>query len=128
MLAAPVLGVIVLAWGWWALSLPRRGVPPIGYLDIDGREITSFESESGRVQIWMPLEHIPPAVAAAVIAAEDRRFMRHHGVDLLAVARAAVTHAREAHVVRRPRTRTQPPTRRPLPTRARNQRPQAAES
>ena len=111
MLAAPVLGVIVLAWGWWALSLPRRGVPPIGYLDIDGREITSFESESGRVQIWMPLEHIPPAVAAAVIAAEDRRFMRHHGVDLLAVARAAFTNAREANVVRGASTITQQLTR-----------------
>jgi len=55
----------------------------------------------------VPLERIPPAVAAAVIAAEDRRFMRHHGVDLLAVARAAVTNARENTVVRGASTITQ---------------------
>ena len=107
LLAAPILCVIGLAWGWWALSLPKGAAPPIVYLDIDGREITSFESEAGRFQIWVPLERIPPAVAAAVIAAEDRRFMRHHGVDLLAVARAALTNAREASVVRGASTITQ---------------------
>jgi len=107
LLAAPIVGVIVLAWGWWALSLPRGAAPPIVYLDIDGREITTLASESGRVQVWVPLEHIPPAVVAAVIAAEDRRFMRHHGVDLLAVARAALTNAREASVVHGASTITQ---------------------
>ena len=107
LLAAPILGVIVLAWGWWTLVLPRSGVPPITYLDIDGHELTSFEAAGGRVQIWVPLERIPPAVAAAVIAAEDRRFMGHHGVDLLAVARAALTNAREASVVRGASTITQ---------------------
>src|SRR5262245_62956981 len=82
-------------------------MPPVVYLDIDGREITSFETASGRVQVWVPLERIPPAVTAAVIAAEDRRFMRHHGVDLLAVAWAAFTNAREASVVRGASTITQ---------------------
>ena len=107
LLVTPILCLIALAWGWWALSLPRATAPPIVYLDVDGREITSFESQAGRIQIWVPLERIPPAVAAAVIAAEDRRFMRHHGVDLLAVARAAVTNARENTVVRGASTITQ---------------------
>jgi penicillin-binding protein 1B len=57
--------------------------------------------------MWVPLEHIPPTVAAAVIAAEDRRFMRHHGVDLPALARAALTNTREASVVRGASTITQ---------------------
>ena len=107
LLIAPILCLIGLVWGWWALSLPKGAAPPIGYLDIDGREITSFEGDAGRYQIWVPLEHVPPAVAAAVIAAEDRRFMSHHGVDLLAVARAALTNAREASVVRGASTITQ---------------------
>jgi penicillin-binding protein 1B len=107
LLAAPMLLVVVLAWGWWTLVLPRGGMPPITYLDIDGREITSFEAASGRVQIWVPLERMPPAVVAAVIAAEDRRFTRHHGVDLLAVGQAALTNAREASVVRGASTITQ---------------------
>jgi len=105
--AAPIVGVIVLAWGWWALSLPRGAPPPITYVDLDGREIATLESHGGRMQIWVPLAQMPPAVAAAVIAAEDRRFMRHHGVDLLAVARAALTNAREASVVRGASTITQ---------------------
>src|SRR4030095_6843806 len=71
------------------------------------REIPSLESEDGRIQMWVPLEHIPPTVAAAVIAAEDRRFMRHHGVDLPALARAALTNTREASVVRGASTITQ---------------------
>ena len=107
LLLAPIVTVIVLAWGWWALSLPKGAPPPIVYLDIDGREITSFETQAGRYQIWVPLDRMPPAVAAAVIAAEDRRFMRHHGVDLLAVARAALTNARENSVVRGASTITQ---------------------
>jgi 1A family penicillin-binding protein len=107
LLLGPVLTVLFLAWGWWALSLPKGTPPPIVYLDIDGREITSFETQAGRYQIWVPLDQIPPAVAAAVIAAEDRRFMRHHGVDPLAVARAALTNARENSVVRGASTITQ---------------------
>jgi len=107
LLAAPIVAVIVLAWGWWALSLPHGAPPPVSYVDLDGRELTSFESDGGRVQVWIPLEQMPPAVPAAVIAAEDRRFMRHHGVDLLAIARAALTNAREASVVRGASTITQ---------------------
>ena len=29
LLSAPILCVIVAAWGWWALSLPRGGASPI---------------------------------------------------------------------------------------------------
>ncbi len=107
LLAAPVLCLIGAAWLWWSLALPKGAAPPIVYLDIDGREITSFESQAGRFQIWVPLDRIPPAVSAAVIAAEDRRFMRHHGVDVLAVGRAALTNARENTVVRGASTITQ---------------------
>jgi monofunctional glycosyltransferase len=32
-------------------------------------------------RIWIPLEAVPPAVSAAVIAAEDARFCTHHGID-----------------------------------------------
>ena len=43
---------------------------------------------------WVPLDHISPMLAEAVIAAEDRRFATHHGVDWLGLggsARAALT-------------------------------------
>jgi hypothetical protein len=37
---------------------------------------------------YWPLERLPPRVVAATLAAEDRRFWRHPGVDPVAVARA----------------------------------------
>jgi penicillin-binding protein 1C len=36
----------------------------------------------GRRLAWPPLADISPALQAAVIASEDRRFYRHGGVDL----------------------------------------------
>jgi penicillin-binding protein 1B len=101
------LGLAALAWGWWALALPRGATRPITYLDADRQEIASAQGAAGRVQIWVPLDRIPPSVVAAFIAAEDRRFMHHHGVDVLAVGRAALTNAREASVVRGASTITQ---------------------
>src|SRR5262249_59659349 len=32
-------------------------------------------------RIWIPLDAVPPAVAEALIAAEDARFCTHHGID-----------------------------------------------
>jgi monofunctional glycosyltransferase len=36
---------------------------------------------TGIVHLWMPYERISPHVFRAVVAAEDARFMRHHGID-----------------------------------------------
>ena len=38
---------------------------------------------------WIPLPEISPALKSAVIAAEDRRFYQHHGVDWRALLAAA---------------------------------------
>jgi hypothetical protein len=35
------LGLAALAWGWWALALPRGATLPITYLDADRQEIAS---------------------------------------------------------------------------------------
>ncbi|MDP9405654.1 MAG: transglycosylase domain-containing protein, partial [Actinomycetota bacterium] len=50
---------------------------------------------------------IPPVVIDAVLAAEDRRFYEHAGVDLRAVARAAVANRRAGRVVQGGSTLTQ---------------------
>jgi penicillin-binding protein 1B len=101
------VSLALLAWGWWAFSLPTGGPASITYLDADRQEIASGLGENGRIQIWVPLDRIPPSVTAAVVAAEDRRFMRHVGVDPLALGRAVLTNAREASVVRGASTITQ---------------------
>ncbi len=38
---------------------------------------------------WVPLPEISPALSSALIAAEDRRFLQHHGVDWQGLAGAA---------------------------------------
>jgi penicillin-binding protein 1C len=40
---------------------------------------------------WTPLAEVSPAMQAAVLLAEDRRFFDHQGVDWLATAKAALT-------------------------------------
>lgn len=100
---------LAVAWGWWAYPLPDGSETsrPVVYLDSEGREIATFTGVNGRYQIWLPFDRIPPIVTSAVIAAEDRRFMLHLGVDLLAITRAAVANAREGDVVRGASTITQ---------------------
>ncbi len=39
---------------------------------------------------WVPLREVSPAFLSAVIAAEDRNFLRHHGVDARAIVRSTV--------------------------------------
>jgi penicillin-binding protein 1C len=46
--------------------------------------------ENGRRLDWTSLEDISPALTTAVLAAEDRRFYRHHGVDWIAFGRASL--------------------------------------
>lgn len=62
-----------------AWLLDRHG-EPLHALRMDFRQ---------RRAAWVPLEAVSPALVRAVIAAEDRRFHRHGGVDLLALAAAA---------------------------------------
>lgn len=49
---------------------------PISALMLE-RRLTGVRVE----RIWIPLDAAPPAVSAAVIAAEDAHFCTHHGID-----------------------------------------------
>ena len=92
-------GVAAGLWllGWYALPfcvpLPPGIVdaPPESplILDRDGAPIhhlTLPDATRARPLTW---EEIPPDLVAATLAAEDKRFFRHGGVDLLASLRAA---------------------------------------
>jgi penicillin-binding protein 1A len=65
----------------WSLNRP----PGITFLDREGRVIAVRGSRHGAAT---PLSALPPYVPKAFLAAEDRRFYRHGGVDLRSVARA----------------------------------------
>ena len=60
-------------------------------LSSDGEEIGAFSIENRRI---VALDRMPPHVPAAFLSAEDRRFYKHKGFDLLGIARAAVTNFR----------------------------------
>ncbi len=46
--------------------------------------------EPGNRRIWVPLAAIPDFVQKAFVAAEDRRFFQHHGVDERGIIRAFI--------------------------------------
>jgi penicillin-binding protein 1A len=60
-------------------------------LSSDGDEIGTFSVENRRL---VALDRMPPHVPAAFLSAEDRRFYKHKGFDLLGIVRAAVTNFR----------------------------------
>ncbi|MFI5301310.1 MAG: penicillin-binding protein 1C, partial [Polyangiales bacterium] len=63
----------------------------IRVLDRDGRVMREVRADDGSRARWTPLEDLAPTIVPAIVAAEDRRFYDHHGVDPLAVARAVAT-------------------------------------
>jgi penicillin-binding protein 1C len=110
-------GVVRLSfWGWiasgttllaaatltlWLLTLPpalpsytevrSRWQPSEAWLyDRRGRLLDSVRVDfAARRLAWTPLADIAPPVSETIVAAEDRRFAAHHGVDWLAVLGAA---------------------------------------
>ncbi len=103
--AAAAAGALVLAAAFVLAPLPRRlldrkSLVSIRFTDRSGgllREVLS--RADGRAIPLPPDEEIPPLVRAAFVAAEDKRFGRHPGVDPLAVLRAAWTDLRAGRIV-----------------------------
>jgi penicillin-binding protein 1C len=73
----------------------------------DGSPLRVTLGGAGTRAEWVPLSALGPRVLQATLAAEDRRFFAHPGVDLLATARAAWTNLRARRVVAGGSTLTQ---------------------
>jgi membrane carboxypeptidase/penicillin-binding protein len=72
------------------LKLPGTSV----VLDSKGEKFAElFESNERRV--WVPLEQIPQYVQRAFVAAEDKRFYEHKGIDERGLIRAFITNIAE---------------------------------
>jgi len=67
------------------LKLPGMSV----MLDDKGGRLAEL-GEPGRRRVWVPLDEIPVYVQKAFVAAEDKRFYQHHGVDERGMIRAFV--------------------------------------
>ena len=69
-------------------ALKDRKLPGMStVLDGDGQRFAEV-FEPGNRRIWVPLSEIPDYLPKAMIAAEDRRFFDHHGVDERGIIRA----------------------------------------
>jgi penicillin-binding protein 1C len=65
------------------------GVSESILLDRHGEIIHELRTDKGRRRLgWTPLDRVSPALREAVVQAEDRRFCRHRGVDLLSMGAA----------------------------------------
>jgi penicillin-binding protein 1C len=95
-LGAAFCGCLLLLAGW--LALPVVPLPPALFarqppgwelLDRAGQSLRSVRADHG--PFWHPVAYgeIPQSLVQATLAAEDRRFWQHHGVDWRAMARAA---------------------------------------
>lgn len=61
-------------------------------LDRHGALIQEIRTDpNSRRTDWTPLADVSPAISAALLRAEDRRFFEHAGVDWLAAGKAALT-------------------------------------
>ncbi len=65
----------------------------------DGRLLAEYATEK---RVFVPVKEIPPRVIDAFLAAEDRNFYSHMGIDPVAMARAAVTDIMRVLTHRRP--------------------------
>ena len=102
--AVAALGLAVVGSAVLALD---RAFPPdltrlaagVEVLDREGRTLSVLPVPGGTWRLPTAAADLPPHLVAMLLAAEDRRFRWHPGVDPVALARAAVQWARAGRVV-----------------------------
>jgi penicillin-binding protein 1A len=97
MLIVGLCGAGVLGLAVWHFG---RGLPDYQQLaDYQPAVVTRIHAGDGRLlaeyaaerRVFVPIKAMPPRVIQAFIAAEDQNFYSHHGVDPIAIMRAAAT-------------------------------------
>ena len=90
--------------GLWVNSL---GPAPLGrnleyshvVLDHEGKLLRAFATNEGRWRLPATVKDVDPRFLKLLFAYEDKRFYEHHGVDPLAMVRAAWQLATSGHIV-----------------------------
>ena len=96
-LSGAVLGFVLLPLPEALLQRPSRST--LELTDRYGAPLRTTRTEDGGLAQWLPLTEIDPALLVAFVAAEDRRFYEHHGVDPRALARALVADLKARRIV-----------------------------
>lgn len=98
MAAAGLALVVIVAAGAFTLDRLDKAFPPpldgeahlsVETVDREGRLLRVFANDEDRWRLKADLDRIDPEFVDMLIAYEDKRFRSHHGVDPLAMARAA---------------------------------------
>ncbi len=71
-------------------TLKGKKLPSLSVVLDGGGKNFADVFEPGNRRIWVPLADIPDFVQKAFVAAEDRRFFQHHGVDERGIIRAFI--------------------------------------
>jgi penicillin-binding protein 1A len=113
---ATMIAVGVLGVGIWVLSVAAKA-PPIEDLKPVDRSTSSqvFAADGSRlgyiqsdvVRTPVSIERIPKELQRATVAIEDERFYEHSGIDINAIARAAIENIEAGKVVQGGSTITQ---------------------
>ena len=101
-LASALTAVGALAWVAWPLP-EAMGNPPLPEAleirDRHGLHLRSARNADGSRGAWTGIDDVQPLLIHALLAAEDRRFYEHRGVDPLAGARALRSNVTRGRVV-----------------------------
>ena len=94
------------------VPIPKSRLSPLPVLSLNlldraGRPLREVLSDEGGRCRWVALSEISPHAVGAVIAAEDRRFPVHGGIDVYAIGRALAQAVRRGRVVSGASTITQ---------------------
>ena len=88
------LGVASIVFAYAAISLPEtpEQAQTTVVLDADGNLLAELYDEENRVDV--PLEDVAPVMVDAVLAAEDRHFYGHRGLNPFSLGRAFIANVR----------------------------------
>ena len=99
------------AFGWHTYERYAADLPTLdGLRNYEPRVISRIYANDDRLiaelaterRVFMPITAIPDIVKQAFISAEDQKFYSHHGIDPVAIARAAWTDVQQWGQGRRP--------------------------
>ncbi|MEP6670167.1 MAG: penicillin-binding protein 1C [Chthoniobacter sp.] len=106
-------GVAGVALGWVGLkfvplppALLRPSAQSVEFTDRYGKPLRETRTDQSFAHA-VELREVPPNVIHAMLAAEDKRFFEHRGVDVVALARAVVGNLRHRRVTSGASTITQ---------------------
>ncbi|MEW9804842.1 penicillin-binding protein 1C [Mesorhizobium sp. ZMM04-5] len=106
-IAGGSLAALTIA-AWVALEAGDRAFPPplpdrlpvsAEVVDRDGQLLRAYATPDGRWRLAATLDQVDPAFVDMLVAYEDKRFFEHRGVDVVALARAALQFATNGRIV-----------------------------